>query len=105
MAGNVAHSARNPAYNRPPGLRSVRWSVERVDRGMDARLGLVPRQAGRDHVAKANGDGAGVLHEAVARPSTPRVQRNRPEIGRASVRGRVCQYGEISVVAGTLKKK
>src|SRR3546814_19944652 len=28
----------------------------------------------------------------------------RFEIGRASCRERVCQYGEISVVAGTLKK-
>src|SRR3546814_12147129 len=27
------------------------------------------------------------------------------EIGRASCRERVCQYGEISVVAGSLKKK
>src|SRR3546814_14255092 len=27
------------------------------------------------------------------------------EIGRASCRGRVCQYEEVSVVAGSLKKK
>src|SRR3546814_19498565 len=27
------------------------------------------------------------------------------EVGRASGRGRVCQYGEVPVVAGTLRKK
>src|SRR3546814_12878883 len=31
--------------------------------------------------------------------------RAKPEIGRASSRERVCQYGSVSVVAVTLKKK
>src|SRR3546814_13672634 len=33
------------------------------------------------------------------------TQQDHPEIGRASCRERVCQYGEISVVAVSLKKK
>src|SRR3546814_18849247 len=43
----------------------------------------------------------------VAPPDRPALARDcaRPEIGSASCRERVCQYGLTSVVAGSLKKK
>src|SRR3546814_11751464 len=38
-------------------------------------------------------------------PDEPPLGVSAAQIGRASCRGRVCQYGEISVVAGQFKKK
>src|SRR3546814_8008751 len=46
-----------------------------------------------------------LLQSAVSTRVLQRMCRSMPKIGRASCRGRVCQYVEISVVAVELKKK
>src|SRR3546814_3300728 len=107
MAGNVAHSARNPAYNRPPGLRSVRWSVERVDRGMEGRGGRGQRKAGREKFAQATGEGEGVAKEAAERTQPHRGERKRHDgRGRTSKReGNSLMSSHDAVFGGKQQKQ
>src|SRR3546814_15688041 len=54
-----------------------------------------------DGAGAAPSIGGAINSDASPTGSTWRIE----QLGRASCRGRVCQYVEISVVAGTLKKK
>src|SRR3546814_11964661 len=80
-----------------------------AQRGLEALLRLREERALRRRDA---GDAEGAQHRSralrprLARPPGSSLQSLQArQIGRASCRERVCQYGEISVVAEALKKK
>src|SRR5690242_2019363 len=57
-------------------LRGLRLQLQRVDRRVDARLGLGAREAGGNRVAEAEGDGAGAFDETAARRDAGAVERD-----------------------------
>src|SRR3546814_18410393 len=64
------------------------------------------REAERDQDKGAEAAGRGEDgREAAGRQGAAAVSGFRPKIGRGAWRGRGCQYVEVSVVAGSLKKK
>src|SRR3546814_18219482 len=73
--GAAIQHCYSPRFARPPSVEAV----------LETRLGK-----------RLGSGGAG---------QAERGQKKSPEIGTASCRERVCQYVEISVVAGALKKK
>src|SRR3546814_14451425 len=81
------------------------WSGARLvfTSGATEALALALSRTRADHVLVGATEHDAVLSAA---PDAPRIAVDRSgPIGRASCRGRVCQYVSISVVAGTLKKK
>src|SRR3546814_18385118 len=95
----------------PSDLSQHRWSL----RGRSARicdrparrwqaadLRAVGRKTGEKNLTQRR---KGAKRKRQPRSGIPMYAAARRQIGRASCRERVCQYGSISVVAGPIKKK
>src|SRR3546814_11715893 len=93
-SSDVCSSDLQPGIDHHPnhGVAVVDEGEGRHRAGNDAEMGHQPV-------------GAAERHPAGADRLAQRLQVDRPEIGRASGRERVCQYAYISVAAGSLKKK
>src|SRR3546814_18905556 len=88
----------------PPGPDRRNRTAER-DRQVAIALS---HDIGSDHAPTVVAKGYGEVAEQILRlalDNDVKVRNDPAQIGRASCRERVCQYGSPPVVAGTLKKK
>src|SRR3546814_13850193 len=80
--------------------------VEELDLGLVVRHVSLPWSAVADRVEVVVAAGAAAVLVAPPRPDIVRIEAPAAvQLGRPSGGGRVCQYGQISVAAVSIKKK